>query len=551
MRDLAKTSLTTSSRFIGAIVALGCIAGAATAQFDGPAPLAWRWYQSTSVPPGGTPVVDGNSIYLAVGSRMYAVEKESGNQIWRYPVGEPLAANFRSGVAMSEGLVMAAADNKTIYAVDAATGVQKWTYTAPNAILGAPIVVGKFLVFGLTDNSFMALTVSDGKPMYNNPERIFNGILGGMAAYGSNVLVMDRTFTLYSIDVASRKVNWKTPFSFASPDIHPVVYGDTIYLNTGAFLTAVRAGNGMGAWQKNIGEMTAFSPAVSPSGILVVTQTGKAVAFDINGRQISRGFIDLDAYPSADPSAVGKLYAAPTSNGSLNLIDPTSGQIVWNFIVRPITTFLQSDKPGGGTGQDTGRGLGGGLGGGSTTTQSKPQNYITAASPAILTGSTLLLQTKDGSLLAFDKSLGVDLTPPTVKMFFPLPGDVISGQPPLEFAFKLEDEASGINMSSVKATIDGNPVDFTLSRDGILSIDISSAPLNAQGKPNKNIPLQDGRRQIQITATDWMGNTSDTVYVVSIDNSLKPIGRSGQTDKDTKQGGKGGGKGGGPGLGGG
>jgi len=530
-------------------VACGIVFGAlqaSWAQFDGPAPLAWRWFQSTSVPPGGSPIVDGGTIYVAVGSRLYALDKETGNQKWRYPVGEPLAASFRSGAVLAENLLVAAADNKTVYAVDAATGSQKWTFTTPEAILGAPIAVGPFLVVGLTDNSFMAITLADGKPIYANPERIFNGILGSMSAYGGNVLVMDRSFNLYSIDVSSRKVNWKTVFTIASPDGKPVVFGDMIYLNTGSYVSALRAGTGQTVWQRNVGELTAFAPAVSSNGIMVVTRSGKAHTMDLSGRPISRAAIDLQAIPVTDPAPVGKLFAVPTSNGSLNLVDPSTGQLMWNFIVSPITQILSTSTTSGG--DSGGMGVGGGRGGGgNTTTPARPQNYVTAASPPKLDGQTLLLLCRDGSLLAFDKTWGVDLTAPVVRMFFPLPGDVISGQPPLEFAFKIEDEASGINPSSVKVEIEGTPVDFTYSRDGILSVDISTAPRNSKGQPNKNLPLQDGRKTIVVSVADWVGNEAKASYVVTIDNALRPVGRSGQTGKSNTSGGGnvGGGKGGG------
>ena len=543
MSDLAKQLKSSSVRSWMALAALGLTLGPAAAQFDGPAPLAWRWYQSTSVPPGGTPVVDNGTVFIAVGSRAYALDKESGNQRWRFPIGEPLAGTFRTGVLLSDGIIVAAADNKVVYGLDAATGSQKWTYSAPEAIVGAPVVVGKFVVVGLSDNSFMALNISDGKPVYANPERIFNGILGGMASYGGNVLVMDRSFNLYSIDIASRKVNWKTPFSFAAPDGKPVVYGDTIYINTGAFLTAVRAGNGQGVWQKNVGDQLAFSPAVSPSGIFVVTRNGRATAFDLGGRPINRTLIDLQALPVQDPAPAGKLFTVPTSNGSINLVDPSTGSVVWNFIVRPITSYLPPTGTSGSTGGGLGQ-SGGARGGGGGQTTTSIQNYVVAASAAVLNGKTLLVLTKDGSLLAFDRQFGVDLTAPNIRMFFPMPGDTISGQPPLEFAFKIEDEASGLNPATVKVDIDGNPVDFVLTRDGILSFDISSAPMNTQGKPNKNLPLADGRRTLSVTATDWMGNSVKQTFTVVVDNALRPLGRSGQTDKkDQGTGGKGGGGG--------
>jgi hypothetical protein len=75
------------------IVAFGSLT-VAMAQFDGPAPLAWRWSQSTTVRPNGSPLVDGNLVYITVGQRMFALDKDTGNQKWKYPQVEPIPGYF-------------------------------------------------------------------------------------------------------------------------------------------------------------------------------------------------------------------------------------------------------------------------------------------------------------------------------------------------------------------------------------------------------------------------------------------------------------------------
>ena len=50
------------------------------AQVDGPTPLAWRWAAPTSVAPSGAPTIVGETVYVAVGSRIYAMDRETGNQ---------------------------------------------------------------------------------------------------------------------------------------------------------------------------------------------------------------------------------------------------------------------------------------------------------------------------------------------------------------------------------------------------------------------------------------------------------------------------------------
>jgi len=513
-----------NSRFLRPLAALLLLTAlpGAWAQFDGPAPLAWRWAQPTSVTPGGVPVVQGDAVYVAVGSRMYCIDRATGNQRWRYPAGEPLDGAFRGGLIAHDGTVVAAADNRTAYAVDMATGQGKWQVTLPAAPRGMPVIAGNAVVIALADDSLMSIGVADGKPLWANPERIFEGILGQITGYGSSVLVFNQSYELYSIDVNTKKVNWKIRFSNVGPEIRPVVNGDTVYVVNGDFISALQASSGRRKWERDVREPLALNPSVSPEGILAVTRDGKLMTFDPSGRPTSKKPIDLGTTPITDPSGVGRLVAVPTSNGALNLIDVRDGKTVWSYIVRPITNYIA-----GSGGSSSGNGSG----------QNVP-TFVTAASPPVLAGQTLLLLAADGSLLAFDRTLGVDLTPPVVKLLWPRPGDQTSGQSGLEIYWRLADEASGVNPDSIIVKVADQTLEHTYTGDGILNVRIGSG---------KNQPLTEGRKEFTVTCTDWMGNTTTHKVALIIDNTL-PVLRP-PTDATgsggTGGGGKGKGKGGG------
>ncbi|HVL40028.1 MAG TPA: PQQ-binding-like beta-propeller repeat protein, partial [Fimbriimonadaceae bacterium] len=66
------------SRCLALALALLGASAVALAQFNGPAPLAWRWAQPTPVAPIGQPLVDGNTVIVAVGQRVHALDKDSG-----------------------------------------------------------------------------------------------------------------------------------------------------------------------------------------------------------------------------------------------------------------------------------------------------------------------------------------------------------------------------------------------------------------------------------------------------------------------------------------
>src|SRR5256885_15767703 len=78
----------------GAVVA--GFAAVASAQFEGPTPLAWRWVPpSVEYSPDGRPLVQGNTAYIAAASRIFALDVASGNEKWKFPL-DGAKGTFRS-----------------------------------------------------------------------------------------------------------------------------------------------------------------------------------------------------------------------------------------------------------------------------------------------------------------------------------------------------------------------------------------------------------------------------------------------------------------------
>lgn len=496
-------------RFLVRTISLAsvCAAIACHAQITGPLPLAWRWAQPTAAAPGGPPIVLGDRVALAVGGRMYCVEVATGNQVWRYPAGEPLPGNFRTGAAVAGDIIVGALDSRVVYAADVNTGQGQWQFRLPAQPTGQPIVAGKTVLFQLADSTIVALDAESGQPIWERLAlRIEGGILGQIGAFRDTLLVFTQDAKLLAYRTTTPdKPLWQVKFSTLSPDVRPVILGDTLFVNTGPYLAALTAASGMAKWSRNTGMDLDRNPAVSGSAILVVTRDGTAMSYDLMGRPILKKPVSLGASAAADPSAVGNLMVVPTANGSVVVIDPKTGVELWNYIVRPLTAFAT----------------------GSTNTSP----YVPLAQPAVLSGQTLLLLAADGSLLAFDDQLGVDLTAPQVELLWPAPGDQISGQPPLRMVFKITDETSGVNMQTVKFTIDGVPYKFDFRRDGYLLVDISES--------GGNKPLRDGRRVLSVTVSDWLGNTREAKFALTIDNSLSPLGapKSGEASAASSGGG--------------
>ena len=530
------------------------LAASASAQFDGPAPLAWRWIQPTTVAPTGAPLVVGDTIYTSVGGRVYAIDRATGNKKWQYPQVEPVNGMFRSTPVIIGDTLVAAADNKIVYAIDPKTGAPKWSYNSPSPVLGAPVAVGTYVALATSDNKLIALDAATGKPAWA-PYNIYDRIQGQISSYNGGIVFFNGLNELRSLDIVSKKAVYTRPIKFSqlSARAVPVLFGDTFYVASGPYVVAVNASTGQTKWQTDTRLQLDFAPAVSAEGVFVVSQNGEAMMLEpLRGRPFDimrKGPVKIGSFPAVRPSPVGTKFLIPTTNGAVNLFDPKTGTLLWSYVVRPVGEVYEN------TGTTNG-GFPGGPGGGQSGSQGRRVTSLAASGPAVLAGTTLILPAKDGSILAFDKELGVDLTPPEVKQLWPVQGDVVSGQPPLELVFRLQDEAAGINETTVKVSIDDKPAAFNYTRDGLVRVafsnlaDAQTSTTPAKGAsdtdPKTNPTLQDGRHSVTVTVSDWLGNVSKTTYSIVIDNALPPskLPGSDTTGVPGGPGGKGGGGGG-------
>lgn len=541
-------------RFLLAILAL-TFAGTALADFDGPAPIAWRWAERINARPSGSPIVENGRVYAAVGSRMYCLDLETGNQIWRYPVGAPLETNFLTGAMLAGDMLIAADDDKTVYAVDKETGKRLWLYMADSSIITTPVFAADNVVFATASGAIMALSMATGEPAWPNAINLGESLYSSMDTWQDNVIVFTSAAKIYSIDIVTRRINWVKNFTRLSSTVGAKVYGDVIYLNSDNYVNALRANSGRPIWQRLIRGRLLYEPAVSTTGVAVVTESGILYSLNIgNGRLMTGTGVDLESLPVSSPLYAGEYVVVPTANGSVNMVHPLTGDVVWNFTVPPMIKGLKYKTSGGsgagaGTGSGTGRagdgGLGGGGGGqaGGGTSQQDAEieiKYVIAAATPTIVDDTMLMLARDGSILSFDEKFGVDLTPPSVRMAWPNAGDQISGAPPTILVFIAQDLGSGLNFDSLQVAINGTIYNHEVDREGRIWVRIYSNTVNR--------PIAEGRAQINVSVSDWMGNHSATTFVLTIDNDIRTaLGGPRRPDDDAggNRGGLGGGLGGG------
>ncbi|MEI7575451.1 MAG: PQQ-binding-like beta-propeller repeat protein [Armatimonadota bacterium] len=513
------------------LATLTLVSAAAMAQFDGPAPLAWRWQQPSPSAPTGAPLVDGNTIYLNLGNRVYSIDRESGNTNWKFPNVQAIEGTFRRSPVLVGGVLVSAGTDKKVYGVNPANGEMKWVHESPSNIVGQPVSLGKYVVFPLEGGSFTALDASTGLSIYDTPYRSLDGIAGPLTGNGrDSVMFFDNRNKLHSINVSSRRSNWSVPFAIRPTDGTVEASNGFVYTYSANFLVCLNETSGSPKWQVPVKEPMIFSPEVGSGSIVAISRSGNAYVYSDGGALKSKAPIALGSIPLTKPTIMGKKIAFALTNGSFTIIDAESGAVSWQYYVRPMNEAAKaalnsgaaggppggSGSPGGLGGGQSGPGLGGGQTGGASQSAA-PVVTVPIATQIVLAGSTLLVSAGDSSVLAFDKTLGVDLTSPVVKTIWPNSGEIIAGTTGQELLFQIDDDTSGVDGKSISVTIGGKPYAFDFGKEGVLAIRVS------QAKKNPTIPS--GRQDIVVTVSDWLGNKTVHTVSLKVDNSLPLVPR--------------------------
>ena len=156
-------------------------------------------------------VVDGTVYFGSWDTYLYAVDAATGREKWKFKTGEDAENHNQTGIqsspAIVDGTVYFGCRDSHLYAVDAATGQEKWKVKI-TWINASPAVRDGVVYFGTSIPAlFVALDARTGKELYRTtlPLPVFSSpaLAGDLACFGSF------NGSLYAADLKTGKVAWE------------------------------------------------------------------------------------------------------------------------------------------------------------------------------------------------------------------------------------------------------------------------------------------------------------------------------------------------------
>jgi len=355
--------------------------GMAADAVDVPLSLSWRCATGESGKAVSTPAVGPDRVYFARGTKLYAVERATGAQVWSTELNTQV---YSALVLEGDTLYFGATDGK-LWAVDTAGGAAKWKYASEGPIRSAPVIDGGIVYFGSDDKRLYGFDLATDQPL--QPFQTSGAIQSTPAIWKDNVFVASQDGYIYALkrSAAGFRMVWQAQATVAYGEMFssPVVHRGQVLISASNRLIGFDATRGTRRWNFKAGGLIAGSPAVtgrrayigSRDGVIYcvdVTQ-GKALwRFPIRG---SRGPIqsspvlagDVLLVRSGPPQVAAQLQqratAGPLETGrggpastiqqpiaqtfpaSILALDPQNGDLIWEYRLQKAKASI---RPGGG-----------------------------------------------------------------------------------------------------------------------------------------------------------------------------------------------------------
>jgi outer membrane protein assembly factor BamB len=304
------------------------------------------WEFSTGKAPiHSTPAVSKDDATVFVGcegGRFSAVDAATGSQKWSYTAGPGYGAGVTSpAVSKDDATVFVGAENNLVLAFHTSNGTTKWIYNTSGLVYSSPTLSHDDKLVFIADNSgrVYALDTDKGGSTWTHTadsEVVSTPLL---SADGKLLFLGAASGKLFALRSADGSVAWSVEAGgpvFASQALSPD--GTMLFagLQNGK-LVAVKTATGAAVWSYATGG-EAYTPSVSANGATVYVGSWDLMLHAVSAESGKMLWTSpkLHTYvvdkPLVDPAGTHVFIASGSKNsGELSALDATSGAVKWSF----------------------------------------------------------------------------------------------------------------------------------------------------------------------------------------------------------------------------
>lgn len=279
-----------------------------------------------------------NGVIFALDPKGEVAAYRGKQRIWEKKVSK---RGLSSGVTAAEGLVIVGNQKGQLFALDQASGEQKWQAQLSGALLSPSLIQAGRVITLANDGTVFAHDLTTGQQIWayklQNAQFSLRGLASPVNLDGRTILVASSNAYVYAIDALSGvpRMQRRVAVNNGRSDIQrlndidgdPVVAGR--FMVTSSFQGQVTVTD-LAAMQVVWSEDASSNkrPEVADNKVFVAKTDGKLVAYDLGTGQLAWENDSLLNRQLSNPVMLGSDLVVGDLDGVLHLLDPNSGQLV-------------------------------------------------------------------------------------------------------------------------------------------------------------------------------------------------------------------------------
>ncbi|MDP2776550.1 MAG: PQQ-binding-like beta-propeller repeat protein [Anaerolineales bacterium] len=278
---------------------------------------------------------DAEHAYLASGSFIYAVELESGKEVWRYPAkADGKLLFYANPVPTSDGqlLIGSAGAKHPFVSLDPATGKEKWAEAftkSKGGWIGSPLVLND-TIYAPNADGFLYIIDMDGKEAAD-PIELGGALWSAPSTDGSLLYVTSLDHRFHVIDPAVGETNEPIDLGGAAPS-SPVIGSDGVYVGSFASTIEFIKPNGEHEVIAATESWIWGSPLLDGKTLYYADLSGKVFSLDLASGNQNWDTVQPDGPVVASLLIMGDQIYVATEAGTLVALD-REGKTVWEKTV--------------------------------------------------------------------------------------------------------------------------------------------------------------------------------------------------------------------------